>query len=79
MEVGAVTVTIPARSAEWPMFKVGEKVRLKKSNYTLFRKRLKPHFAVARMKKKPFVPYFRISYVGSNPGQYNLHLVPGNF
>lgn len=81
MELGAaVTITIPARSAERSMFNIGERVRLKKSSYSLFRKRIKPRMMVARMKKKVFIPYFRISYVSDNtPGQYNIHLKPDNF
>jgi len=81
MEVGAaVTITIPAKSAQRSMFNVGERVRLKKSSYSIFRKRIKPRMMVARMKKKVFFPYFRITYVADNiPNQYNIHLKPDNF
>lgn len=74
-----VTVTIPRRGSDMPL-KVGDKVRLKKSNRDLFPVRIRNKEMVHRMKRKKFVPYFKVVFASASiPGQFNFHIQPANF
>jgi len=76
---GTVTITVsPNRTPTTPI-KIGERIRVKDA-YKSFPIRLKSNFMVARMLKKKFVAYFRVTYTGHDEANnFVCHIQPDNF
>ena len=78
----AVSITFSRNNNSLFPCKVGDRIRLKKSSYDLFPVRIKRKQMVARLLKKKFIPYFKVTFADVDslyPHHFKAHLKPLNF
>jgi hypothetical protein len=78
----AVSITISRQENKFVPCKVGDRIRLKKSSYEMFPVRIKRKQMVARLMKKKFIPYFKVTFADVDnlyPHHFTAHLKPHNF